>query len=295
MDISPCVLYMNDTAKNFMPNGSIGGSVTLSGGVGLGASGVAGVSGGIDGKLGINYDIYQRKQNYLAITGSIGAYAKAFVGPFEYKKPFNFAQGTIWDYPSTKAKTFSLFSEESIYNTAEYELIDRSYAENPSEFMANDTGIRLFSAEAQNKYEQILKTNIYTYSEPQLVELENGNMLAVWLDDDATRNAINRTSLYYSYYDGTWSQPQAVNDDRTADFAPYLTKIDNKARLVWVNTKNEFENNAEISDVCAAWEICNAEFNNTTKQFENINSITSNNDTDMMPTIFGDNENVYIT
>ena len=289
-------LYMNDTAKNFKPSGSIGGSVTLKGGVGLGASGVAGVSGGVKGSIGIDWDIYAAKQDYVAVSGSIGAYVKAFTGPITWiDKSFPFAKGIIWDYPSTRVNMLSLGDETDFYNTDEYSLIDRGYAERESKFTANDVDIEMFAFAPQNKTEKTLKTNVYTYSEPKLVEFSDGTMLAIWLDDDTARSAINRTTVVYSYYDGaSWSAPEQVSNDGTGDYAPDLKIINDTAYIAWINSDKKLSDDAEKTEIFKTWEISAAEFDKTNKTFKNISAVTDNAETDMMPRIFGDNSEISI-
>ena len=289
-------LYMNDTAKNFKPSGSIGGSVTLKGGVGLGASGVAGVSGGVKGSIGIDWDIYAAKQDYVAVSGSIGAYVKAFTGPITWiDKSFPFAKGIIWDYPSTRVNMLSLGDETDFYNADEYSLIDRGYAEIESRFTANDVDIEMFAFAPQNKTEKTLKTNVYTYSEPKLVEFSDGTMLAIWLDDDTARSAINRTTVVYSYYDGaSWSAPEQVSNDGTGDYAPDLKIINDTAYIAWINSDKKLSDDAEKTEIFKTWEISAAEFDKTNKTFKNISAVTDNAETDMMPRIFGDNSEISI-
>ncbi len=289
-------LYLNEVAKNFKPNGSLGGKVTLEGGVGLGACGVIGVSGGLSGSIGVNWDIYQNREDYIALKGSIGAYVKAFAGPITLlDMDFPFAEGIIWDNPSTKAKSLSIYEKLNLYNTSSYALIDRSYAENESEFVANESGSMLFSIAPQNKIEKNIKTNVYTYSEPQLVEFSDGTMLSVWLDDDTTREAINRTALYYSYYDGTqWCEPAQINDDRTGDYYPDLKVINDVAYIVWVDANMELNNNADITEMFNIWEISTAKFDKNNNIFTNVATVTNDSDIDMLPKIFGEGKNVKL-
>ncbi|MGM9551970.1 MAG: leucine-rich repeat domain-containing protein, partial [Clostridia bacterium] len=288
-------LYLNETAKNFKPNGTVSGDVTLKGGVGLGASGVVGVSGGLKGNIGVDWDIYVNKQDYVAVSGSIGAYVKAFAGPVTIiDKDFKFAEGIIWDHPSTRVNMMML-DEIDFYNTAEYSLIDRSYAKDESYFTANDNTAELFEFAPQNKIEHTLKTNVYTYSEPQLVEFSDGTMLAVWLDDDSERTAINRTTLLYSYYDGAvWSEPTQIDNDGTGDYSPNLEVINDVAYITWVNASAELNDNADISEMFTVWEISAAVFDKESVSFGNIANITDNEYIDMLPKIFGDESNIQI-
>lgn len=287
-------LYMNQTAKNFTPNGTVEGGVELKGGVGLGASGVIGVDGGVDGTIGIKWEAYVGKQDYIALSGSIGAYVKAFAGPLTLiDKTFPFAKGIIWDHPSTRVKAMN--SMFSLYDTENLSLIDRRYREQESEFVANTGGIQMFALRPQNKTESVLKTNTYPYTEPQLNELADGTLLAVWLDDDSTREDINRTAVYYSCQkDGIWSDPKQVADDGTGDYAPQLTAVGDEAYLVWVNASKKLDNNADAEAVFTCWEIAAAKFDPESGTFDTAAAITQDTQIDMMPTVFGDGTAVTV-
>ncbi len=289
-------LYTDDTAKNFTPNGSLGGKITLKGGVGLGASGVIGVSGGVSGSIGVDWDIYAYEQDYIAVSGSIGAYAKAFAGPFTvFDKDFPFAEGIIWDYPSTRMSLNSLYEPTDFYNEESYTLISRDYKNNESFFVANEEEMQLYSVTPQNKTEKTIKQNAYPYSEPQLAEFTDGTMIAVWLDDDADRDDINRTALMYSYYDGSnWSDEAQICDDGTADFYPDMEIIDDTLYIVWVNINSALENEASMNEAFKKSEISNAVFDKAKGQFSDVTAITSNNQIDILPKVFGDGTGVHI-
>ncbi len=49
---------------------------------------------------------------------------------------------------------------------------------------------------------------MYPYSTPSVVTLSDGREAMFWIDDNAEKQAINRTDIYYSIFDnGTWSSP----------------------------------------------------------------------------------------
>jgi len=84
--------------------------------------------------------------------------------------------------------------------------------------------------------------NVYDSGAPQLVQLDNGNLLLVWLGADTSRSMANTSALYYSVYDGTtWTTPALVADDGTADFNPSLFKADDgSVHLVWQDCNRKF-------------------------------------------------------
>lgn len=289
-------VYLNETAKNFTPCGTVSGDVTLKGGIGVGVNKGIGVSGGAEGNIGVDWDIFVDSQDYVALSGEISAYVKAIIGPVTLiDKKFPFAKGIIWDYPSTRVESLSLMENVDFYNTAEYALIDRSYIGEKSDFLANEISVDLLEFTPQNKVETVFKTNVYPYSEPQIAEFSDGTMLAAWLDDDVDRGAINRTALMYSYYDGfEWSEPKQISNDETADFSPKLEIINDKAYIAWVNSNEVLSDGAELSEVFCSWEICVAEFCRDECIFTNVFRITNNTAIDMMPILYGDSTRVEI-
>ena len=49
--------------------------------------------------------------------------------------------------------------------------------------------------------------------EVQLAELDGGKYIAVYLDDDDSRDSYNNQAAYYAIYDGIWQRPYILEDD----------------------------------------------------------------------------------
>ncbi len=237
--------------------------------------------------------MYKNQPNYFEFYGSIGAYAKLIVGPITaFETSWKFKEGTIFSNPPVSYASFMTMSLDDMANPENHKLIDRSYKENESVFMANDEPFALFSVTPQNKVEKVLKTNVYPYAEPLLAEFSDGTRLAVWLDDNAERSDINRTSIYWSYYNGSeWSEPCELCADGTGDYSPKITVIDDVAYLVWVDTAIAFEDTATLEEVTAAWNISCAVFENGS--FDEVVKITSDNTLDSLPQVFGNSDNIF--
>lgn len=130
------------------------------------------------------------------------------------------------------------------------------------------------------------KTNTYTYTNPQVAQLSDGNLIMVWMDDVIERNDINRTALFYSIYNhwyGQWSEPQIISDDGTADFSPILKKLGDEIYLVWNNANTQFDNDASYEDVIKSTEICISEFDGA--NFGNVTFITNNQYMDVVSSL----------
>ncbi len=176
-------------------------------------------------------------------------------------------------YPEAKnLKTMSL-NDNVTYNAR---MLSRGYLNESSTFNAN----------LKTGNQNIIKSNTYTYTAPQAVQLANGNILLVWLDDDTDRTDINRTALYYSIYNSDtkkWSTPLQVEDDGTADFSPKLKILDGTPYLLWTDCGTALSQNADINTVLADMDISYAKFNG--ESFAEITRICDNNIMDTLPDI----------
>ncbi|MCL1873768.1 MAG: dockerin type I domain-containing protein [Clostridiales bacterium] len=143
----------------------------------------------------------------------------------------------------------------------------------------------------------MLQGSVYDETAPQMAEVD-GNRVMVFLTDDGSRDDINRTKLVYSVYDenlDTWSLPEAINDDGTADFYPNLAGDGNNIWLTWHKSKIVFSNDSSIDELLAASEIAVARFDKVTGKFTDIAVLTDNNVLDTQPKIAVNGNNVFVT
>ncbi len=115
-------------------------------------------------------------------------------------------------------------------------------------------------AAASGMSEKLLQTGVSELTEPMLVQ-EGDTTLAVFLTEDSSRPTIHRTKLVYTVYDreaGTWSEPQAVAEDGTGDFYPYLTGKNGRIAVSWLNYDASVTNSSSMEDVFQSGEICAA-------------------------------------
>ncbi|MBQ7661539.1 MAG: leucine-rich repeat protein [Clostridia bacterium] len=291
-------IFLLEEARSFKPNATIEGEIELRAGLGVGVAKAIGVSGGVQGGLKATWDACRDRPDYFALSGHIGAYVKIFAGPFTlFKKDWNFVEGIICDYPSTRVETMGVtgsLSKMMAEEKDDFVLIERDYTESPTLFTANESPRRLLRAALpQSRTTKTLKTNIYPYAEVQTVTFDNGDRLIVWTDDNAKRSAINRTSLYYSYCSGgVWSEPAEVEADGTADYSPRLTRIGDAAYLAWVDSSRVLSDTDDLETALSVWEISVAKFEDGA--FADVTTITSDGYTDMLPVVFGDGENKYV-
>lgn len=166
------------------------------------------------------------------------------------------------------------FAENTIRPADDFVVSDRDYINLPSEWKGNASG------------DGILQTNIYPGSEPLVKRVNNTNVL-VWLADDASRNSVNRTQLMYSVQlvaSGTWTSPQPVDNDNTADFYPNIASDGNDVFVTWQNINKEFgEAEATLEKLAEASEIKVSKFNKAANSFDTPVRLTTNNVLDQTP------------
>ena len=128
-----------------------------------------------------------------------------------------------------------------------------------------------------------LQTSIWPYSQPALA-VSGANRLLLFLTDNPARSAENRTELLWSEWDGSaWSDPAAVWDDATADFAPSVQLFPaGSALAVWPNEKMELPDGATLDDALAGLEITAATFDPSSGVWTPVN-LTDNEYLDRSP------------
>ena len=250
-------LLMNDQAKQVKPFGTIDGKLGAEAGGGVGLSKVVGIGGGGGGSFSPSWTLRFNEKDYLKLGGELHLYFKAYLGPFEYKKDFPLAEGTILEYPSKyKAAPNANPGTPNPYDTRAYALTDLTYLNAPSAFI---TARSTAKAAAAGTSTVVFKDNVFAQTKPQLVTFENGTMLAVW--QDADQASMNDIQLLYSFFDGnTWSDPAPVLDDGTLDLAPTLKCVNDTAYLVWQNASKPFSETAELDDMAPFIDVATGVF-----------------------------------
>lgn len=123
----------------------------------------------------------------------------------------------------------------------------------------------------------VFKENLQIYAEPSIINLGNGKMFMVYIDDSIERTDENRFILMYSIYDGTtWNVPQPIFDDGTADFEPVICADGNGgAHIVWQNANSVFGTDITLDQMSANTELYYTHWNGSA--FVDTTAITSNN------------------
>ena len=266
-------------------------------GAGFGIAKVLTVGGSGEAKLEF---LIIGKEDYLKVTLTGSLKLKATALFFSAEKEI--AKGT-WNlyesHPRNKSLMMANPYEDAgfdMYNPDEYKMMSRDYIERPSEWLGNRRLMRSMATGFTNKEIKVLGTNIYPNAQPQLVNLEDKQVL-VWISDNPKRTSANRTMLVYSVYDknsGIWSEPVAIDDDGTADFYPQLAQDGSDLYVVWQNCNKTFTEDVSLEEVVASGEIAVSKFDEETCTFGKAVRLTENDVVDMLPQIAVSNGNAYI-
>lgn len=101
-----------------------------------------------------------------------------------------------------------------------------------------DTTMQTMTFAAAQQPGRPLAQKVSGYSAPDMVQLADGRLLAVWTADVPGRKLSDRGGIYYSVLEnGAWSAPKLVWDDGTNDCAPTLQTVGSDVWLTWQNHK----------------------------------------------------------
>ncbi len=216
-------------------------------GVGVMAVATVGLEG--KGSLPVSTKLGSREGLKVSLKGTLSLKAKLLM--FEYSLKLAERERTL--LPREETAALSALSMD------EFELSDDSYTERESLWLGEDGGLQAFSLEMSEKgcVERVLKTNINPDADTQLIDA-GGTKMILWTEGDSARAAVNNSKLVYSLYDpqkDAWSEPLAVADDGTADYAPAVATDGTHIYAAWQNINKKFDDQAGLADVAAASEI----------------------------------------
>lgn len=142
-----------------------------------------------------------------------------------------------------------------------------------------DTNMQVMTFALAKQADGTIAQNVSGYSAPDMVQLADGRLLAVWTADVSVRKLSDRGGIYYSVCDnnGTWSVPKLVWNDGTSDCAPVLQTLGSDVWVVWQNNKtanNTDDLNTISFDALAAnCDIAAARFDLTGSAFTDAKNI----------------------
>ena len=241
-------LYIKkQSSGELSPGGSFGIAVKPTIGVGakLISKDVASVEAGINGSIGGSITLpASALREALSLDISAGCYVKA---------------KALWIFEASWSKTLNcnlypnfgditINSADAVIDYNDFEPIARDYLD-------------AIQIETQSIDETINNSSVYPYADPQLVELDDGRIVALWLGDNGTKSTMNLTTLYYSVYEnGTWSTAEAVYESGYADNEPKICTDGEKVYALWQRGNEVFSDDASLDYMLAHTDLVYAEF-----------------------------------
>ena len=124
---------------------------------------------------------------------------------------------------------------------------------------------------------EVYQENMQVYAKPKIINLGNGNLFMTYIDDSDGRTSENSTILMYSVYNGaSWTNPQPVSDDGTADFEPVICSDGSGgAHILWQNAITTFGAEVNLEEMSARVDLSYIHWNGNT--FDNVSAITNSN------------------
>lgn len=276
-DFDTAQVYVDGTMEFVFPK------ITMSVGVGVAYVADLSVYGSLSNVLNVKFGHSANMMESL-LEGEVGISAKLLFA--SYKKALfkgSWKTGHADLMAVDDCQTGSLMS--AVNDVGNYE-IDRNYDYQNSQWNGSADYV-------QNK----ISTDVYYSAAPKLVVTDSGMKMMVWTADIKERNTGNHTAVVYSIYDESaqaWSEPQIIEDDKTADFYPTVTTDGKSIFVAWTDsTRADFDNNTELTQIMNSCEITVAKYSPETNTFD-IKKITSDNDYDCLPKIATVGEETYV-
>lgn len=123
--------------------------------------------------------------------------------------------------------------------------------------------------------ETVLQQTAYSESKPLVMQSGGDTIMLFTSNTLADRDGAEASVLMYSIYDTvseTWSEPQPVDDDGTADFNPVVSG----GYVAWNDSKGTLSECTTLNQIGKEMEVTVASYNPVTKNFENVQTVTSN-------------------
>ena len=255
---------------------SIDANINLAATVGVGA-GVKKASTyaevGVTGNLDIGIHLPESSlEKALNVGADVEVYfnskAFGFDGPSYGPKKL----GSVQIYPRNRRSRMKLHSAAiDSYDWSDATPMQRNYLKK------SNTRLRSRAVTKIQKDSQFNKSNVYPYNAAQIVSLKNGKEFLFWIDDDGTKENVNKTSLMYSIKDeDSWSEPQKLAETGGANDYPYVYSDGNRIAVVWQKA-DKMGTDATLPQILKTVELYEIVYENG--QFGTAKRITSANTT----------------
>ena len=292
---------LDPEVKQFTPDIEVEFDIALKGGIGIGIAKAASFSGGLKGKLENTLNLKDKNVDYFRMYGSLSWYAKLKILFFKAETGKKIAGRTIAEYPDpADAMSLSAADEDDtgtfrdmLCDVSNFRKEDLSYLTAGSGFMGrniNDGPVCF--AEPGTDVSQPFVSNAYEGAAPQIALFDDGTALAVWVGYNPDYTDCDALNVYYSYFNTTWSTPQAVEADGTPDNAPCLKAIGETAYLVWQDADSSLAG-LDLAGTASHMGISAAVFDRASGTFGEAVPLIGGGVLNMTPTLCGSGDAVY--
>ena len=278
-----------NAAVSMEPYGGVGYKDILSGGI----YGNAEV-GTIIGILGNNSGL---KEIYLG--GELGL--KGYFAKMEFKHPLV----SMSDLKNTSLREYIddgkllVYSNEhnSLFNSSMDNLYNSMYFEGDKTLNAQISEKEISTYNISPSKGKAIVLNAYGAAKPQFVSY-NGTKMMIYVDYDNTRAVANQTVVKYMIYDdatGTFSKPQIMLDDRTADCEPYVYSDDTGIYCAFLNSNKEYAEgeNPEIEEYLSSFGVTVCKYDGSA--FNNVGTFHVNDNYCYKPIIYKNNNDIIVS
>ena len=156
-----------------------------------------------------------------------------------------------FDSSSYMSLMSTALEDDSIAETSVTKTISRDYLEERTPWRSGDEMVlmRAIDVESATTETELLR-GVPKQMYMKNVQLSNGNIFSVFIDDAIERSGKNYGRLMWTYYNGTsWAQPQALCDDGTYDAFPEVVKMgDDKVMVAWSSVGIVMDESHDLQD-----------------------------------------------
>ena len=255
---------------------------------------------GAKGSAKLDFQVFPASSAEFSGKAGIHAYV-AFVFDEEYH--FLTAKTMLWDTTKEKSDSNEKWLNSGLGFTS-LKQMDRSYSGSTSSWSGSyaeasrvlDTEMNSENTVAPQSSEMLLQSSVMPNTLPMIQKIGSEDIM-IFQSDDPDRDQLNRSVLMYSVYrDGIWSEPEPIWDTGTNDMYADFQIIGDQLCVVWQKINDKVSGSIEdaFSTMEKKSDICFALYNPDTCKFENAQYIINDDQTDMMPKLALDGNNITV-
>ena len=243
--------------------GDIEASLVANIGIGVGGKGFistyleGGVDGGLYLKAGFDTaNIGAKLEDCLNLSMKANVYVKGSFLGMKGEKKWPIGEPLVL-YPRNNAT----LNEASLLDEFDKQNFMHNAVPLSRDYLNVDNSISLL--EIDNSDKLYSDKGVYDYNAPILAALQDGTLLLFYLDDDGSKNAINRTSLFYrTYRDGVWSEAKMIDETGTFNESARIVVNGDTICILWLKSTTKLQEDSTLEDIIPTMELYYTEYQN---------------------------------